>query len=44
VGDRPPQNAGPIAAGQIAAAAAEHRFQHGEQRKHVIGDIAVLAF
>src|SRR5882724_4375097 len=32
-----------LAAGQIAAAAAEHRLQHRKQREHVIRNIAVVA-
>src|SRR6476620_11960362 len=32
-----------LSAGQIAAAAAQHRVQHRKQREHVVGDMAVLA-
>src|SRR5712672_787987 len=32
-----------LAAGQIAAAAPEHRLQHWKQREHVVRNIAVLA-
>src|SRR4029077_4049712 len=32
-----------LAAGEIAAAAREHRLQYREEREHVLGDIAVLA-
>src|SRR5467141_101278 len=32
-----------LAAGQVAAAAPEHRLQHRKQREHVVRNIAVLA-
>src|SRR3984957_6414852 len=32
-----------LAAGQIAATAAEHRLQHRKQREHVVGNIAIFA-
>ena len=32
-----------LAAGEVAAAPAQHRVQHRKQREHVVGDVAVVA-